>query len=292
MKLEASIDKYSKEVLRIRNEETTRWTKRFKEANRCLVNLKKEITEQNLNFALDLYLQKKNVEFENSKIVMKSLHVFKINNVMQMEMDNWNKIGLKAMEIIQENYLLMRSMGELDNEMFEKLQALRKMLQGQRNVKFADDEQADAVNFNAEAVDGFSCHISDLSDYVSEDVDQSPHSVNKRSIEDNELEKDSKKSKNSSAPTDDFQFLRPKAMKSINFDSVPTMPIANGIDVDHDMNLTFDLNTAGPSSILAERTNKTTLLAPSSSTSAASKGKSNQFLLLTTTINQLLFFQL
>lgn len=218
---------------------------------------------------LEHYLQKKNSELENSKLVMKSAHVNKINSVYQMEMDNWNKIGLKATEIIQENFLLLRSMGELDNEMFEKLQTLGKLLQGQRNVKFADDEHVDVLTANIpETADCLTFHISDLSDY-SDETAQSPLSVKKRANDESEFEKDSKKSKNSSAATDTFQFLRPKALKSIDFDSVSMMPIANGLTDDHDLNITFDLNAPGPSSVLGESTNKTS---SASSSSASTKG--------------------
>lgn len=246
----------------------SRWGKRFKDANICLESLKKEIVEQNLSSALEHYLAKKNFELENSKLVMKSAHVNKINNVYQMEMESWNKIGLKASEVIQENYLLMRSMGELDNEMLEKLQTLRKMLQGQRSVKFAEDQidVSTTANSNPDAVEHLTYQITDISD--SEEVVESPISAKKRANDESEMEKDSKKSKNSCAPSDNFQFLRPKALKSINFDAVPSLPMVNG---DHDLNITFDLNPAGPSSALAERTNKTTL-ASSSTALAVAKG--------------------
>lgn len=255
-----------------------RWGKRFKDANRCLDILKDEIAEQSLNSVLDEYLQKKNTELENSKLVMKSAHINKINTVYQMEMDNWNKISLKASEIVQDNFLLLRSMGELDNEMLEKLQSLVKLLQGQRNVKFAEDEPT--TNSNPDATGCLSYHISDLSDYASDEVVQSPLSVKKRCNEESELENESKKTKNSS--TSDFQFLRPKALKSINFGSLSTMPTPMNTEPsdDHNLNITFDLLVPGSSIALAERTNHTDLPASSSSASAVAKGKRKKFLIV------------
>lgn len=258
-----------------------RWGKRFKDANRCLDILKDEIAGQSLNSVLDEYLQKKNTELENSKLVMKSAHVNKINTVYQMEMDNWNKISLKASEIVQDNFLLLRSMGELDNEMLEKLQSLVKLLQGQRSVKFADDEpDVTATHSNPDATGCLSYHISDLSDYASDEVIQSPLSVKKRCNEESELENESKKTK--SASTSDFQFLRPKALKSINFGSLTTMPtpMTTESSDDNNLNITFDLILPGSSIALAERTNQTDLPASSSSASAAAKGKRKKFLIV------------
>lgn len=245
-RLEASIEKYSKEASRIKNEESSRWIKRFKEASRGLEHLKKEIADQGMTEVLDVYLQKKNAELDNSKLLMKAAHVHKINNVYQNEMENWSKVVVKASEIIQQNFLLLRSMGELDNAMIEKMQLLGKLLQGERSVKFAETIEQPAT----EAPESLN-NIMNLSDYSNDEAQQSPVSAKKRlNVDDNdaELENDSKKSKNLAAG-EDFQFLRPKAMKSINFGAAPTQP--------NDMNVTFDLNVAGPSgskTVLSERT--------------------------------------
>lgn len=248
-RLEASIEKYSKEASRIRNEDSSRWIKRFKEAGRDLDILKREIAEQGMSTALDVYLQKKTVELENAKLHLKTVHVHKINSVYQNELDNWNKVVIQAAEIIQQNFLLLRSMGELDNGMLDKLQRLGKLLQGERSVKFVE---MDAPN-SAEANDCLNIqNIMHLTDYMHDESHHSPISAKKRLNEDEKLENEAKKSKNE-VSGENFQFLRPKALKSINFGSAPL------VNTDHDMNVTFDLNAPGPSGskpVLIERSNR------------------------------------
>jgi hypothetical protein len=245
-RLEASIEKYSKEASRIKNEDSSRWIKRFKEASRTMDNLKREIAEQGMSSALDTYLQKKTSDLENSKLLMKTAHVNKINSVYQNEMENSSKVVVKAAEILQQNFLLLRSMGELDNAMVEQLQALGKLLQGERSVKFAESEAPTVP----EATECLTFHnIMNLTDYGSDEVAQSPMSAKKRLNDDDELENESKKSKNQTAG-EDFQFLRPKAMKSINFGAATSSS---------EMNVTFDMHAAGPSGpkpILSERSNR------------------------------------
>lgn len=79
-KIEASIDKYAKEAVRIKNDEQNPWLKRFKEASRALESLKAEVAQQQ-SPVLDVYMKHKNSETENSKILMKNVHVNKINAV-------------------------------------------------------------------------------------------------------------------------------------------------------------------------------------------------------------------
>jgi hypothetical protein len=165
---------------------------------------------------------------------MKTAHVNKINNVYQNEMENSSKVVLKAAEILQQNFLLLRSMGELDNSMVDQLQTLAKLLQGERSVKFAESEAPTAP----EATECLTfLNIMNLTDFPSDEVHQSPVSAKKRlNNDDDDLENDSKKSKNQTAG-EDFQFLRPKALQSINF----------GVASSSEMNVTFDMNVAGPS---------------------------------------------
>lgn len=272
----ASIDKYNKEVQRIKTEETLRWTKRFKEANRSLETLKEEISERNLSAALELYLQKMNADLEISKLLVKTAHVNKINSIYHMEMENWFRIVLKASEIIQENFLLYR--GEFDSEMLGKLQALGKLLQGQRNVKFAEDEQAASLSALPQSNSGMESttlnymNLTDCAGEGYEDATPSPGFKKKRNIDgdtEDELKKDSKK-----AATGEHPFLRPKAMKSINFDQANALPHTANTklvgEMTSDMNVTFDLNAASQSKTLNERSNRE----PSTSSSSSSIAKS------------------
>lgn len=196
------------------------------------------------------YLEKKQADLEISKLQLKEAHVNKLNQIYQVETENWSKIVMAASEIIQDNFLLLRSLGEIDKDTLEKLQLLAKMLQGQRNVKFADDGPMVVVT---EIIDSPELNIMNLSDCSSDDTAQTPVSAKKRFIDD-ELENGSKKLKSSS---EDFQFVRPKAMKSIDFNTASSSRTVNA----NDLNITFDLNGAVP--ILSERSSK-----PSSSSSS------------------------
>lgn len=80
-KIEASIDKYAKEAVRIKNDEQSPALKRFKDASRALESVKAEVARQNLGPAMDVYLKHKTTEMEISKVLMKNVHVNKVNAV-------------------------------------------------------------------------------------------------------------------------------------------------------------------------------------------------------------------
>lgn len=210
-----------------------------------------EIQEKGLDVVLDDYVQKKDIELENSKLQMKMMHVDKVNKVYQVEFESTNKSVMEAVVIIQDNYLLLRSMGELDNAMSEKLLSLSKLLQGQRNVKFAEDELMDvAQSMPQDSGEAFH-HIVEITDYSDEELTFSAQPSKRGN--DGDIEKESKKTKNS-APLDDFQFLRPKALKSINFETDSILKVGGN---DYELNATFDLHS-GPSGskVLTDRLNK------------------------------------
>lgn len=242
---------------RIKTEESSQWEKRFKEAYRCLKNLKHEIAEKKLIVVLDIYLQKKNADLEISKLLVKIAHVNKINSVYQAEVENLYKIVLKASEVVQENFLLLRSTGELDSEMLDKLQILGKLLQGQRSVKFAFVPVDASAGLNPDPTEITPLqNMMNLSDWSeADDATLSPLSSKKRNNDDDKEEMkttDSKRAKHSTE-TGEYSFLRPKAVKSINFDQVTSMSKnASGMGA---LNVTFDLAGAEASKILEERSN-------------------------------------
>lgn len=302
--MEASIDKYGKQAARIKTVDMSRWVKRFKEANRGLDSLKKEIKELSMDESLDMYLQKKNTDLEISKTIMKANHVNKINIMYQAEMDNLKKVMLLSSEIMQENYLLMRASGELDKPMKEKLHLLVKLLQGQRNVTFADDdtatnttvvitEEESSSSSSPEHEDNNDCitfqNIMNLSDY-SDDI-HSPSGLyskkrtnNVAAVEDDEIVGiETKKSKNN-ANTEtmaEFTFVRPKAMKGINFNAIPGPVGCSKMETDDQSNLneTFELLKPHPTRIISASASvpgpirSTVLVEPNTkSSSAVSKG--------------------
>ncbi|XP_070498276.1 kinesin-like protein KIF18A [Chironomus tepperi] len=235
-KLDKTIDKFSKEISR-KNEDLAKWTKRFSDIMRGLECLKAEIREANLYNELETYLEKKHAEAENAKLVMKIDHMNKVNNEYKVETENLTNIVTKACEVIQENYLLLRSMGELDNATLDKFQKIVKLLQGQRSVKFAED---DITLNHIGTEDNLTFQHLDLS-HCNENHLQSPSVMSRKRMNGEEVEVEddfeTKKLKN-----DDY-FVKPKALKAINF----------GNNNSNDMNATFDMdiqplkNLPGPS---------------------------------------------
>lgn len=252
-KLDKTIDKFSKEIAR-KNEDLSKWTKRFSDIMRALECLKAEIREANLYNELETYLEKKHAEAENAKLIMKIEHMNKVNNEYKIETENLTNIVTKACEVIQENYLLLRSMGELDNATLDKFQKIVKLLQGQRSVKFAED---DITLNHIGTEDNLTFQHLDLS-HCNENHLQSPSVMSRKRVNGEEMEIDdfdTKKLKN------DDLFVKPKALKAINFDNVKQS----------DMNATFDMdiqplkNLPGPSRNRVPTT--------STSSSAAIKGE-------------------
>lgn len=245
-KIDKTIDKFNKEVVR-KTEDLTRWTKRFVEGKRALENLKTEIKEAKLENSLRLYLEKKDAEIENAKLLLKNEHINKITNEYRTEMTMYDNIITKACEIIQDNYLLMRSLNELDNETLDRFKKLVKLLQGQRSVKFLSDE-CDTVNgANDDAHSSTFSHNLEMSptNFGEEIQLLSPSSISKKRAHGDEDDCDAKKVRS------DETFVRPKAMKSINFECAA-----------ESMNATFSLDMPPPR-VLNEKSN------PRSATSSA-----------------------
>lgn len=242
----------------------TRWNKRLKEAARSLEQLKREITEKKMTAALSTYLQMKNLELEHSKMTVKMTHVHKVNNLNMLETTNWDNIMKLSGEIIQDDFLLLRSMSEIGGNMNKKYQMLSKLLQGQRSVKFVDDEPSHATSST-------NPEIADVLHLASNDELLTTPNKKRGSEDDDEemLENDPKKSK---TVVEDFQFLRPAALKSINFDSMHSMNSISSVKNEYDLNTTFDLNghAVNETVILSERANKATT---SSSMSSMSSGR-------------------
>lgn len=201
----------------------------------------------------------------------------------QAELDNSNKTICKAAEIIQENFLLLRSMGEVDNSLFQKLVAIGKLMSGRRTVKFYEQEAAAANEsvMQADAPESVTVNnMMNLTDDLGNLTDgQSPMSMKKRFNDlnggDSEHENESKKAKSADEP-EPFQFPQPKAVKSINFNAVA--PKAST----HDLNITFDLNAvpAAEPKVLSEKLNKPSSSSSSASSTSSAASKGEKFLQL------------
>lgn len=223
--------------------------------------MKIEIKNAGLEKDLEEYLKNKEHEVENDKLHLKLDHMNKINNEYKIESEISSNIMTNACEIIQEDFLLLRSLEELDNGTLDKYQKLVKMLQGQRSVKFADDENNVTTNIAEENYTSLAVTAAH-DDQDDHNHLESPTMAARKRQNESEIEGDiMKKSKN------DFDFVRPKALKSINFESFAQPPVSQSEKFD--MNATFNLDS-GPPPILNERTNS---LAPGSKFAPKSKFK-------------------
>lgn len=187
---------------------------------------------------LQLYLQKKDADAENLKLSIKTEHMSKINSEYKVETEILCNIITKASEIIQENYLLLRSMGELDNGTLDKLQKMVKLLQGQRSVKFAEDD----ITLNHTSLnDNMTFQHIDMSHTAEESHLLSPVVSRKRGNQ-QEMDVDVAPDSQTKKTKSDDLFLKPKALKAINFGAVPNVPST-------DMNATFNLESEPPKSL-------------------------------------------
>ena len=191
---------------------------------RALEDVKAEIKAANLYDELEIYLQKKDAEAENAKLALKIDHMNIVNNEYKVETETLANIIASCCEVIQDDFLLLRSMRELDNATLEKYQKIVKLLQGQRTVKFAEN---DITMNHVNAEDNLTFQHLNLSHSNEENHLQSPSVMSRKRNNATDIEMDdfeSKKSKN------DDLFLRPKALKAINFGSTT------------DMNTTFNMD--------------------------------------------------
>ncbi|KAG5680016.1 hypothetical protein PVAND_009549 [Polypedilum vanderplanki] len=179
----------------------------------------------------------------------------------------YDSIIVSACEIIQDNYLLLRSMNELDNVTLDKFQKLVKLLQGQRSVKFANDESESTIHtVNGEDSSTYQHLEISLNNFGEEIHLQSPtDALSKKRAFGLDDEVDAKKMRS------DETFVRPAAMKKIQFDALPSAST-------HDMNSTFSMEMPPPK-ILHEKTNQTSAItkalrqAKSASSSSSSSSK-------------------
>lgn len=260
--MNASIDKYLKEAERIKDDELARWIQRSIEAGKVCIMLKGEIIDKKLLPDLTNYLAKKRNDVAMSELKLKSEHMNKINSVYQREVSNYAQIIINSAELLQENFLVLRSCGELDNSMIERLANLEKLMLGVRGVKFVEETDLPAPEVK----------LGRLSTLPGYEQDGTPTSAQRKRSnkqeEDDMLANEQKKSKVSTA-LEDFQFARPSAMKSINFGPSSTTPMQAVLN----LNQTFDIDgiACNETVILANRDSFANL--PSTSSKGASKGK-------------------
>ncbi|XP_055607885.1 kinesin-like protein KIF18A [Uranotaenia lowii] len=167
-RLEASIDRYGKQVVR-QKEEMDRWAKRYKDAVKNLQSLRSEVeSSSEVGPIMIYYLQAKDQELDAVKSQLKKNHVMKISNIYIEENKQWQRIMCLSGDIIQQNFLLLRSIGRLDNVILEKMQKLVKLDSCQRGVKFCDDNEQEELMKEVNITDTSFGEIANLSDCIQE----------------------------------------------------------------------------------------------------------------------------
>ncbi|XP_055534442.1 kinesin-like protein KIF18A [Wyeomyia smithii] len=218
-RLEASIDRFSKQIARQRDE-LNRWTKRYKDAYKSLKTLRTEVDSSEVANSLNAHFKAKEQELAVAKSHLKMIHVVKINQIYVDENRQWEKISQLSADIIQQNYLLLRNMDCLDNTTLEKMEKLIRLNHCQRGVKFADDNDNDELTKESNVNDTSIDDITNLSDCAEKgDVDDDEEvdlGVKRLKTDDDAMdtEQDAKSYKNEANLV---EFKKPKPLRPLNF---------------------------------------------------------------------------
>ncbi|XP_055619171.1 kinesin-like protein KIF18A [Toxorhynchites rutilus septentrionalis] len=217
-RLQASIDRYSKQITQQR-EEMHRWAKRYKAAIKSIATLKAEVNSTPLVGFLKYQLEAKDAELNEAKSHHKKSHVMKINMIYVDENKQWEKITTLSADIIQQNYLLLRSMGRLDNIILEKMEKLVRLDQCQRGVKFSeDDDQSELmkeVNITDTSIEKIT-NLSDCVDTLDWNGEMETECALKRLKSDDESESETVSKMQTDEPNV-VEFKKPKALRPLNF---------------------------------------------------------------------------
>lgn len=200
-----------------------RWAKRYRDAEKALSMLKQEIDSSSPDLALSLYVQRKDSDLLQNKIKLKFAHMQKINSIYNLEFDHWKEMTNTGFALLNQLYLLIRSDGKADKEMQDQISKVYKLCHGrQKVVKFLEDEvQTTNDKENADLSFGTMTSITDSP--VKTSTMERPSTGKKRPNSDNESRNGNgnKMPKiGSNGNKKPFTtFVKPKAVKSINFSS-------------------------------------------------------------------------
>uniref|UniRef100_A0AAG5DAE3 Kinesin motor domain-containing protein n=1 Tax=Anopheles atroparvus TaxID=41427 RepID=A0AAG5DAE3_ANOAO len=169
-KIEASIDRCGKQVASQQGEKN-RWLERLQQAQRNRNTIRQEALQSDLSSVLKGYLSGKDAEIAAAKAALSKDHVLQISFTYSQENKLWHNIMELSGEIIQNNYLLLRSMDRVDNVVLEKLKRLVKLNHRQRGVTFVDDEYQQELRDETNLTDNSIDDIANLSDCSEDAVD-------------------------------------------------------------------------------------------------------------------------
>lgn len=200
-----------------------RWAKRYREAEKSLTALKSEIESLKPDLALKLYLERKETELHHNKIQLKFAHMQKINSIYNLEFEHWKEMANTGFALLNQFYLLLRSAGTADKEMQEQIAKLYKLCQGrQKVVKFLEEE----VNHGNDKEHG-DLSLPSITDSPPKVAIVVGSSSKKRPISDSDVvsrdvivNKMPKISNVTKKPVTSGTFVKPKAKKCINFNSI------------------------------------------------------------------------
>uniref|UniRef100_A0A182UDN6 Uncharacterized protein n=1 Tax=Anopheles melas TaxID=34690 RepID=A0A182UDN6_9DIPT len=172
-KMEASVDRCGKQVAN-QQADKTRWQERFRQSLRSRNALRKEIVQSELATVLKGILTGKDAEIEALQATLYKEHVLQMSFTYAQENKLWHNIMVLSGDIIQQNYLLLRSMDRLDNVTYDKLKRLVKLNQRQRGVTFFDDDCQQQDRNNIDLSSNSLDDIANLSDCSEDAVDFPP----------------------------------------------------------------------------------------------------------------------
>lgn len=217
-RLEASIDRYNKQVSR-QKDEMNRWAKRYKDALKSLEILREEVRSSDLAILLEFYVRSKDYELESNKSHYKKNHVMKINMIYSDENKQLEKITTLSAEIVQQDYLLLRSLNRLDNVTLEKMEQMARLDIYTRGVRFTDDgehcELMKEVNITDTSIEEIT-NLSDCAENPVMEVDMETDCGVKRLNEDDGSESESEHKKAKEDHNKQLEFKRPKALRPLN----------------------------------------------------------------------------
>uniref|UniRef100_A0A7G3AN06 Ribosome-recycling factor, mitochondrial n=1 Tax=Lutzomyia longipalpis TaxID=7200 RepID=A0A7G3AN06_LUTLO len=143
-RLEASIDKYSRQV-DDQKKMMDEWQGKYQALVMELDALRQDIQGTAGQEMVEMYMKAKERERTIMYQDQRHLHINKMMTLIKNDMESSKAAQLMGCELVQQMYLLMRANNvAMDVNLKRKLQKLAKLIEGKASIKFADDDQEDS----------------------------------------------------------------------------------------------------------------------------------------------------
>ncbi|XP_055689534.1 kinesin-like protein KIF18A isoform X2 [Lutzomyia longipalpis] len=143
-RLEASIDKYSRQV-DDQKKMMDEWQGKYQALVMELDALRQDIQGTAGQEMVEMYMKAKERERTIMYQDQRHLHINKMMTLIKNDMESGKAAQLMGCELVQQMYLLMRANNvAMDVNLKRKLQKLAKLIEGKASIKFADDDQEDS----------------------------------------------------------------------------------------------------------------------------------------------------